>query len=101
MMLGRRGIGWGAVLVKTNDDSAFAHGGNSMSAAPASHTARSARPKRSEQVDFIVNLDSGKIGAFKAILFARAAELFFILFALRAVLTAADSPEFRPERPAG
>jgi hypothetical protein len=58
--------GW---LVKTKDNAAFAPGENPGSAAPASNTAMSARPKRLKQFDFIVNLDSGKIGAFKAILF--------------------------------
>jgi hypothetical protein len=69
MMLGRRGRGCAGWLVKTNDNSAFAAGKNPGSPAPVSNTATSARPKRLKQFDFIVNLDSGKIGVFNAILF--------------------------------
>jgi len=68
-MLGRRGMAAGVELVKMNDNSARAPGENPNSAAPDSNARMSVRREQLKQVDFIVNLDFGKAGAFKAILF--------------------------------
>jgi len=59
----------GLELVKTNDNSARAPGENPNSAAPDSNARMSVRQEQLKQVDFIMNLDFGKAGAFKAILF--------------------------------
>jgi hypothetical protein len=69
MMLGRRGMAAGAELVKMNDNSARASGENPNSAVPDNNARMSVRQEQLRQVEFIVNFDSGKFGAFKAILF--------------------------------
>src|ERR1035441_8780070 len=69
MMLGRRGMAAGVELVKMNDNSARAPGENPNSAVPDSNARRSVRREQLKQGDFIMNLDFGKAGAFKAILF--------------------------------
>jgi hypothetical protein len=69
MMLGRRGLAAGLELVKTNDNSARAPGENPNNAAPDSNARTSARREQLKQDDFIMSLDFGKSGAFKAILF--------------------------------
>jgi hypothetical protein len=69
MMLARRGMAAGAELVKMNDISARAPGENPNSAVTDSNARMSVRREQLKQVDFIVSFDSGKSGAFKAILF--------------------------------
>jgi len=59
----------GVELVKMNDNSARVPGENPNSAVPDNNARMSVRREPLQQVDFIVNFDSGKFGAFKAILF--------------------------------
>jgi len=68
IMLGRSGKAAGVELVKMNDNSARAPGENPGNAMPDSNARMNVRRKQLK-VDFILNFDSGKSGAFKAILF--------------------------------
>jgi hypothetical protein len=69
MMLGRCNCDDDVTLVNIDERSAMAPAEKPNSAAPDSIARLSLRQREWKWIDFIVNLDSGKAGAFKAILF--------------------------------